>query len=745
MRERRELRGSGSGRLAIGTTAVPVEGPDERIDLGYHVTVVRRHAPAIGACVLLAALLGAVSSLWQPSVYTARATLLLEPRHPHVLNMQAVEPEEVHDELRYIRTQYQMLKSRTLAETVIRDAGFRHEAALGGRPAEADTDWSRIDPALVARYLDGLDVEAVPGTRLMHVTFTSPNPDLARRVATAHARGYVEHGVRQRTESNEAGLSFLRARLAELKRRLEDSEAALNGYRWETGIIDLAGRENVVVEQLDDLIWQHSKAQAERLARAADVYALETHGVDVIPEVIENGVVHELNVHLALAESEHARVASRFKPTYPRVAELASKVASLKRRIAVETARVAGSIRTAHDAARQREESVGARLEELKQQALTLKDESVQYAILQREVETNRQLYESLLQRMKEVAVASELRASNVAVVDEATRPSVASGPRRLRTLLVAGALGLLAGLGFVLGREWLDHSVKRVDEVERHTGVRSLGVVPAMAEVGRLPAEPGGWASPARWLRRTVPALPVAAVALPERPHQVVTDAYGTVRTSLMLSRSDGPPHTVLVASALAGDGKTTTTLNLAAAFARLPANVVVVDGDLRRPSCHRVLGISGRPGLSDVLMGKAALDAVLAPLPSHGLTLLPAGETPPNPTELLGGEEMGTVLAALAERFDFVFIDSPALLGMADATVVSTLVDGVVLVARGHHTTRRALLAGLDRLRFAQAPVTGLVLNGFDEATPGQPAEYPTIDVVLAATSAGRGSRAA
>ena len=716
--------------LPIGA-AGPLRPPDDGgIDVAYWRDLVRRYGWLVGASALAAALVTALAVVREPSVYTARATLQLEPRYPHILEMTAVRAEEVHDELRYIRTQYEVLRGRSLAERVIRDEALRNEPAVGGVPADETTDWTSLDPGLVDGYLDALWVEPIAGTRLIQVSFTSTDPVLAARIANAHAEAYVDLGHRQRATTNEAGLQFLRARLVELRERLERSEGTLNAYRWEKGIIALDDRENVVVEQLDSLIKQLSKAEGQRISLEADVHAIEAHGADVVPDVVKNGGIHELSVHLALAESEYARAAARFKPAYPRVMELGRQVETLRDRVRSETRRVVESIETAYQAAVEKEAQMRARLEDQKTRALQLKDQSIQFAILSREVETNRQLYDSVLQRMKQIAVASELRSTNVSVVDRAAPPTQASGPARLRAIGFAAVVGVLLALGLIVLRETLDDSVKSVEQTERHARVPGLGVVPEMAVIGAAPPPARGpWAL----LERLAPAsrtMPVRSVVVARRSPAAVMDAYRTIRTSLLLSRPGGPPRSMLVASGLDGEGKTTTAVNLAAAFAQLGGSVVVVDADLRRPACHQALGLSASPGLAEVLAGQAAIDDVLETVPGLRLSLLPAGDTPPNPTELLGSDEMRTLLGTLAERFDYVFLDSPAVLAVPDAMVLSTLVDGVVLVGRGRRTPRRVLAKVRDRFQYARAPLLGIVLNGGEEAgVPYEPG--PTIEI--------------
>jgi polysaccharide biosynthesis transport protein len=699
---------------------------DTGLDLGHYGRVLAQSAGAIATLVAVVAACATVVALRTPRVYRAEAMLHVEPRDPRVVDFQGVHTEAVEDETRYLRTQYQVLKSRALAEQVIRDTGLRHEPLLGGRPVGPDTDWGRLDPALVDRYLAGVDVEAVPGTRLIKVSFTAGDADFAARVANAHVEAFVRQGLRQRTAMNQAGLDFLRARMSELKDRLQSSEAALNDFRWRRGILVTGDdRQNLVVEQLDEVNKQLAKAEADRLAAEAQVRTIDTQGVEALPEVTKNTTLYELRVHLALADSEYARMASQFKPAYAGVAELKQKADTLRERLAAETARVAESVRNDYRAARDTEDRLRARLEERKAEALAQKDAAVDYAILAREVDANRALYDSVLQKMKEMAVAVEVRATNVTVADRAVPPTAPAGPARARSVATTALLALVAGVVLAFLRDALDHTVKTADDVERHGGVANLGVVPAAA------------------LRRAAAPLFVAGrrtrgapVVLAREPRAAVADAYRQIRTALLLSRPGGPPRTLLVASGGDGEGKTLTTANLAVAFAQLPGRVCVIDGDLRRPTLHRLLGVDDAPGLTEVLTGQCTLDQALHTLPGHALAVVPAGAMPPNPTELLGSAEMKALLAAVAARFDWVLVDSPAAFAAAETTVLATMVEGVVLVARAQRTPRRALRTLRARLASVGAPLVGAVLN---DAADGV-APYGSAGVTIALATAPR-----
>jgi succinoglycan biosynthesis transport protein ExoP len=727
---------------AVVETALAVHDDDETgLDLSRHVRVLRQNAGLIAGIVTIVTLGAVLNAVRTPRLYRADAMLLVEPRDPRVVDIQGIASEAVEDETRYLRTQYQVLKSRALAEQVIRDNGLRQEPRLGGQAAGPATDWSRLDPTLVDRYLGGVDVEAVPGTRLIKVTYAATDAALAARLANAHVDAFVRQGLRQRTAVNQTGLEFLRARLGELKERLQVSEAALNEYRWQKGIlVTEEKKENVVVEQLDDVNKELSKAESDRLTAEAELRTVEQQGVEALPDLVKNAAFHELKVQLAMADSEHARMASQFKPNYPGVAELKRKADTIREHLQAEIARVGESVRSAYRAAREKEERLRTRFDEQKAQALQQKDAAVEYSILAREVDTNRALYESVLQRMKEMTVAVEARASNVSVADRAVVPTAPSGPGAARSIAFAALLAALAGVVVAFVRDALDDSVQTADDVERATRLPSLGVVPEMTDGAEGPAVGRRWP---RLLGARAADGPTIVVA--GQPYSALTDAYCHVRTSLLLSKPGGPPRSLLVASGLEKEGKTVTAANLAVAFSHL-GTVLLVDGDLRRPSCHRFFDVPVGPGLSDVLTGRCPLDDALRPIDGKRLAVLSGGATPPNPTELLGSEEMRCLLTEAGMRFDYVIVDSPAVFGVADASVLSTLVDAVVVVARGGRTRRRFLRKLRARLAYVHAPVVGVVLAGGDDTNEPTSRYYRTIEVAHAAQPAdARGRHAA
>jgi capsular exopolysaccharide synthesis family protein len=705
--------------------------------------------PAAGAA--LAALATAVFVFTKTPLYTAEAKILIERQAPQVLEMREIVADGLSgDESNYYRTQEEILESRSLAIAVLRDLDLAHDPAFAGEdaspgPVARTAAWLRgslrrllgggppigdarateagIPSSLVDKYQGNLAVDPITRTRLSQIRFTSPDPQLASDVVNAHVDAYIQQGLRLRSEAGEEARAFLETKLEELRERLEDSEIALNGYRREKGMLSLDDGENIVVDRLSDLNKAVSEAEAKRIGLEAEVKLVHSRDYDSLPAVADSALIQTLKSQLGDVERKYVELAARFRPAYPAVQEAQAELRGMSERLDGEIRKVVGSIESAYLAAMDNETQLRERMEEQKGRVLELKDAAVQYAVLKRESDANRELYESVLQRMKEVGVAATVRASNVSVIDPATPPRFPSEPRKGRALLLALFAGAMVGACVVFGRSYLDSSVKSCEDVERHLRLPSLGVVPdfaALPEGGMAYApRPAGGGSTRRGARLSLVerrAESNGSLILTRDPNCVVTESYRTLRTAILFSQPEAPPKTMLFTSALESEGKTTSALNTALVFAKMGAQVLVIDADLRRAKCHERLGTGNLSGLTEALTGQRSFAEVVRRTPVENVDLVSSGSLPPNPTELLGSRAMAEFIAQAGERYDFIFIDSPPVMPVNDAVVLSPLVDGVVLVVRAHGTPRQIIQRAEARLAQARASLLGVVLNKLD-----------------------------
>lgn len=710
-----------------------------------HWRTLRRGWKVIAACLVATALGTGVYVFVKRPLYTAESKILIERRSPQILDVREIVADGLGgEESNYYRTQQEILQSRALAIQVIRDLGLERNptftgssdaspgllartvsmirglaSALLGRSAPAAAPApGGVPPELVDRYLASLEVSPITRTRLTVVRFRSPDPLLSAEVVDAHVKAYVEQGLRLKTDATEEARRFMETKLVELKERLESSEIALNAYRRNRGILSLDEKENIVVERLSDLNRRLSEAEGRRITLEAEIKLVQSREYDSLPGVASNPLIQAIKGQLAEVERRYVELSAEFKPTYPAVEQALAQLRGMRERLRDEIQRVVSSIESAYMAAVDTETVLARKMEEQKTETLRLKDASVQYAILKRESDTNRELYDSVLQRMKEIGVAAAVQASNVSVVDAATPPRFPSEPRKKRALLLALLVGLLGGAAIVLGRSYLDNSIKGAEDVERFLHLPSLGLVPGFDALATDAA--GATSNGNRSLAQMQLRLPRAptdgALVVSHDSFSVVTEAYRSLRTALLFSQADASPRVLLFTSALASEGKTTTSLNTAIAFGQLGARVLVIDADLRRATCHRRFGLANAHGLTDLLTGQRNLDEVVRQTDVSGIWFVSAGPLPPNPTELLASRSMADVIAQAAERFDYVVIDSPPVMAVNDAVVLAAMVDGVVLVVEAHETPRKIVQRAEQRLRQARARILGVLLNRVD-----------------------------
>jgi polysaccharide biosynthesis transport protein len=725
---------------------------EEGLDLLEYWETVRRHMRLVAVVFLGALVVAAVHLSMQVPLYTAQTTILIGPEEPGIVEPgSVVRAGQTTLEPDYFTTQCDILKSRSLAARVIRSQGLEHSPALTrpeGKPNIAlmvwnaaarispfasshdarghsstapaarepaipgDSDNVEVDSPLINAYLGRLVIKPVENTSLVTISFTSTDPKISAAVANAHAAEYIRQGIEIRSQGNREAERFLRQKLVGLKEQLEKSEIALNDYRRAKGIVpglmSLNGKDAVVVNRLEELSRDLTQAQVGRIGLEAQVQLIRQKKYNELPAVMGNTLIQGLEGQINDLYGQQASLADQFKPDYPPLAQLQAKLSETRERLNQEIGHVVQGIEAAYQEALERERKLEAETDSQRTLTLSINDAAVQYAILQRDVDTNRQLYDSVLKAMKDVGVLAETQTSNISVIDRAEPPDFPSSPRPLRTMTLAAVLGLVGGIGLAFVLEYLDNSLKTPQEAERYLGLPALAAVPNFAS------------QPTAYTQKRLPGSSERAekslyqeLAKPRGYGSSLLEAYRHFRTALLLSRPGAPPKAMLITSALAREGKTVTAVNTAVMFAQLGSRVLLIDADLRRPRCHQFFSLDNRVGLTEVLAGGGNPEDFVRPTCLQHLFVLGSGSTPPNPTELLGSRKMRETLRLLEERFDYIVIDSPPVMPVSDALLLSTFVDGVALVTDGSRTPRQQVRAACSRLQYARAKLLGIVLN--------------------------------
>lgn len=766
-------------------------GENEGIDLRDYWRIITKHRWLMLSVFCVIAAVNAVIALNKIPYYTAETTVLIEQQSPQILDIQQALAES-SPQYDYYQTQYRILQSRALAAQVIQQLRLQdslfapHQPAPGlistltAKVSEALQRWRGaagaapppshasapdrqganirgVKSQFINGYLGMLAVNPIRKTRLVNISFTTPEPELSARVANAHAHAYIRKGIELRTQTNETAQTFLEEKLVELRERVEKSEAALNQYRREKGVISLDGKENFVVARLSDLNQRLTQAEAERIALEAQMHIIRNRDYNSLPEVINSRLIQTLKEQQITFEGQYVKLRKTFKSNYSGVEEMKALMEETAQRLQREIDRIVSSVESAYLTAVQKEKNLRAEMEQQKATTLSLKDASVGYAMLAREVDTNRQLYDSVLQRMKEMGMAAELRTSNVSIIDPAETPLGPSRPHTSKDLLFGLGLGLVGGIGLAFVVDFLDNTLKTPEDVEQYLHLSSLGMIPDFFSAtgnnsssdGRPPTvlllekETGrngvkredeqGANDPntsyLNALRRSAknpkrqkslkptPKTTKYELVLSHHPLSIVSESYRSLRVALLLSRAEETPRSILFTSGTHSEGKTATTVNTAIVFAQMGVKVLVIDGDLRRPRCHKMLkNVEKGPGLVDLLTGQREPQEVIQQTLVENLSLLSSGDLPPNPAELIGSNRMRESLTLYQQHYDYILIDSPPIMPVSDALLLSTVVDGVVLVARGQQTPRHIVQKALTRLEYARAKILGVVLNGVD-----------------------------
>ena len=532
----------------------------------------------------------------------------------------------------------------------------------------------------------------------MDLKYSSTDPQLAATVANAMARNYIEQTLEYKFLSSREASDWLGQQLTEQRKQVEASEQALQRYREQTDSVSLEDKQNITVQKLADLNAAVTKAKTERLQKEAlykQVTAIEHDraALDTFPAILASPFIQQLKGQAADLQRQRASLAEKYGEKHPEMIRLQSQIQDTDAKIQGEIAKVVQSIRTEYETALAQENSLVGALEQQKTEAMALSRKGIDYGVLQRDANTNRQMFDALLQRAKETGVSAELKSTNIRIVDAATVPTSPISPRKLMNMVLAVFGGGIFAIGLAFFFEYLDNRVKSPEEIKHYLGLPFLGLVPVLE--GRDSAENA-------LLHADVPA-PFA-------------EAFRGIRTNVLFSSAEEGGRSVVVTSTGPGEGKTLIATNLAVALAQAGQRVLLLDADMRKPRVHEVFHEPQVPGLSNVLVGNAKASEAVRPGPVGNLWLLLAGVAPPNPAELLASHKFKEFLATLEEHFDWVIIDSPPVMAVTDASVIAHVAQGVIYVVRCEHTNKHAASTALEQLESAKAKFLGGILNRVD-----------------------------
>ena len=700
----------------IPSVAAPPED-DERLHFRDLWRIVVKRKWVVFAVVILALATALVSTMMQTPIYRATITMKIEREAAKVVDFKGtITPEESGD-IDFYRTQYELLKSRTLAERVVEQLNLRNVAAHGDAPRpwwlsflQRDKGRSETDEAksaepegagnpnqlAVGAFMGSMFVDPVRSSRLVRVHFDSPDPRLAADALNALAQNFIAVNLERRYDASSYAKTFLEEKLAQTKAKLEESERQLAEFQRSQEIINVDDKQNVLAQTLSAYNQAASKAGEERL-RAEALYEEFKEHPESAPQMTDNKTIAMLKEERTKKQLEYQDGLKLYKPAFPKMQQLKAMIDELDKKINDEIDIVRRSIEGAYKVALAQESNINSKLTAAKKSVLDLQDRSIKYNILKREVDTNRSLYDGLLQRLKEVGVEAGVGTNNVTVVDPALPPGSPYKPNLQSNLNVAAAIGLILGIALAFFLEYLDDTLRHPEDMERLTQLPVLGIIPLVKP-------------------RKGQEAPLLAMMAHEEARSSFAEAYRSVRTALQFSTRAGAPRQLMVTSTSAHEGKTTTALSLAINFAQTGKLTLLVDADLRNPTLHKFLGIDNSRGLSNYLSSEMPALGVVRLTPVPNLYVIPAGPLPPNPVELLSGPKLQRMVSELGERFPHVVLDSPPILGIADALVLGNQIGSMIFVVAAGATRKAHARAALKRLRQAGVQPLGAVMTKLD-----------------------------
>lgn len=689
------------------------EGEDfQRIQLAVIWGAILRHRLKIGATILCALILGFAATLLMQKQYTATAVLQIDREAAKVVDVDGLTPTEATTGNEFIATQVGLLKSDALARRVVQTLGlqqntaFRDMAGLEALKAgERANDPKNVEDRLARALAGSLRVRQQGLSRLVSVEVTTPDPALSASIANAVSENFQTISMERRFESSAYARRFLQDQLAKAKERLEASERELVAYGAAQQIITVnptgeqasgdTATQSLTAANLSSLNSMLTAAQGRRIAAEQKWRQAQGASPLSLPEVQGNPAIQSLLQERARLSASYQEKGRVFGPGMPEMQQLKAQIDEVERQLRSQSESVVATIRAEYTRAQQEEGRLAAQVEALKGSYIDLRERNINNTILQREVDTNRALYEGLLQRYKDVGVAGGVSSNNISVVDRATVPGGPSSPKLLLNLAVALVLGAGVAAALVFLLETMDEVIRDPDDVQTRLGYSVLGVIPIL-DTGMSPRE----------------AMGIARSSFNE--------AYASARTALQFSTVDGAPRNVLITSARPSEGKSTTALALATSFARLGVRTLLVDGDLRNPSVHRLTAVSNTNGLSNYLTG-AAWEESVRTTDQPDLFVIPTGPLPPNPAELLSSPRFSLLLEQAGEHFSIIIVDGPPVIGLADAPIISSYTDGTVVVVESNVARRSIVRIAVRRLLQARARLSGVILTKFNSTSAG------------------------
>jgi polysaccharide biosynthesis transport protein len=692
--------------------------------------ILLKHKWTVLVTIVVVFIMTALISAHTTPIYEAVTKITISPQASNPLNFKdsSNATQFVEDPQSSINTQVKILQSETMAELVIHQLNLDKRADFTGQPPAQTNGGIAIsgspkeenarEEQWIHKLQGGLKIQQIPDTTLVEIRYSDPSPTLAAEIANGVTAAFIEQNVKSRYDSTRQAADWLSKQLADLQIKMESSQAKLVQYQKEHAIVGTDDKQNLTTEKLDELNRELTAAQADRIQKES-LYRIATAGGDpkALSFVLQDPILSSLRQRQTELQTQYALLSTQFGPNYLKVVEIKNQLDQIERSYNEQVQNSVNRIQSDYQTALQREQMLQAALTAQTGVAEQLNESAIEYKILKQEADSNRQLYDGLLQQLKEASLAAGLDSSSTRVVDRARVPLHPTQPNIFRNLEFALLIGLVGGIAIAFGLDALDATVRTPEQAEDVSGLPILGVIPMQTSTDIGAVSPAKSRLLNKVSRTGTGPRPLISYL---EPQSEITEAYRALRTSILLSSASHPPHSILVTSSVPKDGKTMTSINVAIVLAQQGKRVLLVDADMRRPTMHTAFGLTGKIGLSNILAGGVKASEAIQAVAQPNLFVLHAGQVPPHPSELLSSSLMRELLKKWREEYDHVIIDSPPVITVTDAVLLSVEADAVLLVVRSGQTTVAHVRRTRNLLRSVKARLLGVVMNAADLASP-------------------------
>lgn len=697
---------------------------DEGSSLNEYINVIKRRKKIVLACLMISIFIVGIASFMMEKIYKATTTIEIAPDDPKVTGFQEVMELKVQEQDEFYETQYKLLESRSLAGDVIKKLNLKShpEFDLDKKPGVITIITNSVaglitkiipseenkykirnqkelseEEKLVDAFLHRVKVVPDRDSRLVEVSFESIEPELSSLAVNTLADQYIEWVLEKKHGVTKAAVQSLNTQLKRVKEKLKETQDELSEFAKKWDIVSLDKDLNLTYKQLADLNEALAKAETERLSQEAVFEETKAGHYELLPQVMSDPSIRQLKTEYMKLQSQYDNLDARYGVNYPDMKELYAQISRVRSDIGSQLGEISKSIEKGYQAAKKKEDILRQRADVQKTRAMELNELAIQYQILQREVDTNKTIYQDLLQRLKETEVTSGIRATNVQVIDYASPPLKPYKPNILFNVLIAGIMGLMTGVMLAFGFEHFDRTIRDEEDIRRRFPIPFMGKIPAASrsEVGIL--------------NKIVYTNPLSNIS----------EAFRVLKTSVLYTtRNDSAPKALLVTSTQPLEGKTTVSCNLALTMVQSGLKVILVDADLRRPSLHKIFmeKVKNGNGMSTYLSGKTNIESIIYHTEIDGLDVIPVGPIMQNPADLIDSKPMKQLIERLVKDYDNVILDGIPVMELADTRLLSRQVDGVLLVASMGIAHRDAFKNSIEELMKVGARIIGVVINRID-----------------------------